>query len=547
MKYQCRNAFFFICISIAFFTGIFICFSCSGRENKKNIDIIAAKQPVKDISLPGGFSTQTSIRFDSTAIPAFIKKYPAFTPFAAQIIQFYSGRNYTYAWFDSDGLIEQAGNLYNKINNIAEEGLPEKLLYADVLHQLMEPDATGTGLMKANTTVELMLTAQYFFYAKNVWTGLGAKGMQAVDWDLPQKKLSYEAMLDSLLEVPSSKFMATEPVFRQYALLKGYLKKYRAIEAAGGWPLIKAGKKSYRKGDTSGVIAAVRNRLYISGDISADDRSVIFDTTLENAVKNFQQRYGFKDDGVISSRLITELNYPVAKRIEQLIVNMERCRWVPVALNKDYFVVNIPEFRFHAFENDSMIWSMNVVVGTVMNKTAIFNGTMTTVVFSPYWNIPPSIMQKETLPALRRNRNYLAANHMEWNGNAIRQVPGPWNALGKVKFLFPNSHNIYLHDTPGKYVFSHDTRAFSHGCIRVEEPRRLAIYVLRKQPEWTESRIDEALNADKELYVKITNPIPVFIAYFTSWVDTQGRLNFRNDIYKRDARLARMIIENSGL
>jgi murein L,D-transpeptidase YcbB/YkuD len=132
------------------------------------------------------------------------------------------------------------------------------------------------------------------------------------------------------------------------------------------------------------------------------------------------------------------------------MVNMERCRWLPIAVRGDYLVVNIPEYKFHAYENDSLAWSMKVVVGTAVNKTAIFSGMMNTVVFSPYWNIPPGIIKKETLPAIRRNKNYLARNKMEWNGGRVRQKPGPWNALGKVKFLFPNSHSIYLHDTPSK-------------------------------------------------------------------------------------------------
>ncbi len=156
-------------------------------------------------------------------------------------------------------------------------------------------------------------------------------------------------------------------------------------------------------------------------------------------------------------------------------------------------------------------------------------------------------MQKEILPAMRRNKNYLSKNHMEWNGNTIRQTPGPWNALGKVKFLFPNSHNIYLHDTPSKLLFNQDQRAFSHGCIRVAEPKRLAVYVLRHQPEWTEEKIDSSMNASTEQVVKIKKSIPVFIAYLTSWVDADGRINFRNDIYNKDSRLAKMILENSKL
>ncbi len=536
-----------ICLLITFY----ICSSCNGQTDPthKNptIDTIPKQSKQNDISLPGSFSIQSSIRMDSAQIKTFMNKYPGFKAYETRIRQFYSKRNYAYAWFDHNGLIEQSGNLYNKIENIKEEGLPGKILYAESFQQMMNEDSSGNSIQKEDPFIDLMLTAQYFYYAENVWEGLGTKAMQAVEWDLPKKKISYDAYLDSLLDIPSSSFMLTEPVFRQYALLKSYLKKYRNIDAAGGWPEIKADKKDYRKGDSSKAITAIRKRLIMSGDLFTDDQTMVFNDELETAVKVFQQRYGLKDDGIINSKLITEMNYPVEKRIEQIIVNMERCRWLPVVLKKDYLVVNVPEFRFHAFENDSLVWSMNVVVGTVMNKTAIFNGTLNNVVFSPYWNIPPGIMQKETLPAIRRDKNYLSRNHMEWNGNAIRQKPGPWNALGKVKFLFPNSHSIYLHDTPGKTVFGNDQRAFSHGCIRVSDPKRLAIYVLRKQPEWTEDKIDAAMNASIEKYVKISNPVPVFIAYFTSWVDTKGKLNFRNDIYKKDSRLAKMIIENSGL
>ncbi|NCU04181.1 MAG: L,D-transpeptidase family protein, partial [Chitinophagaceae bacterium] len=497
--------------------------------------------------LPGNFSTQTKLKFDSSAITAFFQQHPDFKPYEQDLLKFYSNRKFAYAWFDQNGMIEQAGNLFNKIENISDEGVTVKLHYHDELHKLFDNDSTESYSSSPNTTAELMLTAQYFFYAKKIWSGLGDKALRETQWNLPRKKLAYDAFLDSLLETPSSSFMQTEPVYRQYGLLKSFLKTYRAIEESGKWKPIKADKKSYRLGDSSSVIQEIREHLFLLGDLAANNQSNLFDAGLEAAVKNFQQRYGIKDDGIVGNSMLAELNYPLAKRVEQIIVNMERCRWLPVALKTDYMVVNIPEYKFHAYENDSLVWSMNVVVGTVLNKTAIFNGMMNNVVFSPYWNVPTSIKNKEILPAIRRNKNYLERNHMEWNGNNIRQKPGPWNALGKVKFLFPNSHSIYLHDTPSKSLFSQDKRAFSHGCIRVEDPKRLAMYVLRHQPEWTESRIDSAMNAEKELYVRIRQPIPVFIAYFTSWVDRDGRINFRNDLYKRDSRLAEMIIENSTL
>ncbi len=523
---------------------------CSGNSGKDQPaprpDTAILPQAVNDISLPGGFSEQRELRFDSSSINTFISRYPAFRSFEPRLRRFYRGRKFAYAWYDASGLIEQASNLHNKIINIREEGLPVKLLYETEFDSTIERAGTAANALP-DTETELMITAQYFFYAQHVWTGLGMKGMQAVDWDLPHKKISHEALLDSLLEVPSSRFMSSEPQFQQYALLKAALKKYDALEDAGKWEEIRPDRTEYKKGDSSLILVSIRKRLHALGDLAADTLSPLFDAGLEKAVISFQQRFGIKDDGAINAAVLKALNYPPGKRIEQIIVNMERCRWLPVSIRDNYIVINIPEFRFHAYENDSLAWSMNVVVGTELNKTAVFNGLIQTVVFSPYWNVPSSILQKETLPAIRRNPNYLARNHMEWNGNSVRQKPGPWNALGRVKFLFPNSHSIYLHDTQAKNLFGLDKRAFSHGCIRVAEPKRLAEYLLRFQPEWTSDKIEEAMNAGKEQFVKISKPVPVYIAYFTAWVDSKGRLNFRDDVYKRDSRLAKMLIDNPEL
>ena len=523
-----------------------LCFSCT---NQSGPTLKAAQSDTtnrtviqSDADLAGNFISQNVIHFDSLSVWKFMQQYPNCKLFEKRIKTFYSNRNYAYAWFDESGLIEPAGNLYNRINNIRDEGWSGNLLYPEEFRAMIENDSTYST-QKPDPEIELMLTAQYFFYAENIWQGKGQAAIQVSEWDLPHKKVSYEKLLDSLLSIPASQLKFKEPVYRQYGLLKDYLKKYRQIADDKQWERIATDKKSYRKDDSSLTIASIRKDLYLAGDLASNNRSMVFDDDLETAVKNYQQRHGLKDDGVIGSSFINELNYPIEKKIEQLMVNMERCRWLPVELKTDYFVVNIPEFRLHAYENDSLVWNMDVVVGTSMNKTAVFSGLLNTVVFSPYWNVPPGIMKKETLPAIRRDKNYLAKNHMEWNGNSIRQKPGPWNALGKVKFLFPNSHNIYLHDTPSKSLFEKERRAFSHGCIRVAEPKRLAMYILRNQPAWTEQKIDAAMNAGKEQYVKVEKPIPVFIAYFTAWVDSKGRLNLRHDIYNHDDRLAKMIIE----
>jgi len=241
------------------------------------------------------------------------------------------------------------------------------------------------------------------------------------------------------------------------------------------------------------------------------------------------------------------MNAPISKLIQQIIVNMERSRWVPVDLVSNYIVVNIPAYKLSVYENDTVAWTMNVVVGKPAHKTVIFNGNIKYIVFSPYWNVPSSILKNEVLPGIKRNKNYLASHNMEWNGGSVRQKPGPKNSLGLVKFLFPNSYDIYLHDTPSKSLFGENTRAFSHGCIRLAEPQKFAEYLLRNDPSWNKQKIVAAMNSGKEQYVTLKETVPVFIAYFTAWVDRQGKINFRNDVYKRDSRLDKMILENPGL
>ncbi|HTD93164.1 MAG TPA: L,D-transpeptidase family protein, partial [Chitinophagaceae bacterium] len=168
------------------------------------------------------------------------------------------------------------------------------------------------------------------------------------------------------------------------------------------------------------------------------------------------------------------------------------------------------------------------------------------IVFSPYWNVPPSIIKNEVVPGIKKNKNYLANHNMEWNNGAVRQKPGPANSLGLVKFLFPNSYNIYLHDTPSKSLFSETNRAFSHGCIRLSEPKKMATYLLRKDPAWTNEKITKAMNSGTEKYVTLNPTIPVFIGYFTAWVDSEGRLNFRDDIYGHDKKMAEKMFEQAN-
>lgn len=496
-------------------------------------------------SLAGTFSVQEKFHFDSTLLPAFLKKYPEYARFKNDLIKFYRPRGYSYAWYDSMGLIEQASNLYNRIQQLDDEGITRQLPYKKEFEVLMSNNDSSLRKDPMNAEAELLISSQYLAYANITWQGIDEKQTKNLDWFLPRKKLSLSTLMDSLFSDNGKALFDEEPVYYQYALLKEYLKRYRELEKSGTYPNIKTRKRSFRLGDSSTAIKDIRRSLFLTKDLSSPDTlSMVMDTTLEKAVKNFQLRHGWKDDGVVGAAVIHEMNIPVQDRIRQLLVNMERCRWVPVETKKNFLVINIPDYKLYVVENDSVIFTMKVVVGQTMHETAIFNGELKYIVFSPYWNIPPGIMKKEILPGIRKNSNYLKKHDMEWFGNGIRQKPGINNSLGLVKFVFPNSFNIYLHDTPSKNLFNEDQRAFSHGCIRLSEPKRLAEYLLRKEKEWDPISIHEAMYAGTEKYVPLRETVPVFIAYFTAWVDRAGQLQFRDDIYGRDKRLEELLFTN---
>jgi L,D-transpeptidase YcbB len=276
------------------------------------------------------------------------------------------------------------------------------------------------------------------------------------------------------------------------------------------------------------------------------------------AIKVFQEHHAIPATGKLDAATRAAMKVPIDSRIQQVRINLERWRWMPDDLGARHFIVNIPYFHLIARENGKAVKDIRVVVGKPGNNTPIFSGNMETVVFSPYWNIPDSIVEGETAPAMARDPNYLARNNMEilrvggggarvvspsevnWDDPnelkqlAFRQRPGANNALGHVKFLFPNEYNVYLHDTPADQLFARPGRAFSHGCIRVEEPETLAQYVLRDDPSWTEEKILAAMHSGDEQHVKLKTPIPVHIVYFTTWVDDKGGLHFQPDIYGYD-------------
>ena len=360
---------------------------------------------------------------------------------------------------------------------------------------------------------------------------------------VPFAKQDVLSVADSLVNKKHKDDKYFDDVNEAYKALKGELGKYMQIVQSGGWPQITGDAKTFKKGSSSAEVVALKKRLQISGDMPAGDTSMVFDDTLVNGIKHFQQRLGLTQDGLVSSALLKDLNIPAEKRLEQLLINLYRMRWMPQEPEGRLIVVNIPEFVLHFYEDKNQVFDMDVVVGKEGHNTMMFTGKLSQIVFSPYWNVPPSIVKKEILPKMQRNSNYLASQNMEITGNEgglprIRQLPGEKNSLGRVKFLFPNSYDIYFHDTPAKELFKKDKRAYSHGCIRLSEPEKMAQYLLKDNPAWPPEKIEEAMNSGKEQTVTVKNPVPVFITYYTAWVDENGLLNFRDDIYNRDSTVA---------
>jgi murein L,D-transpeptidase YcbB/YkuD len=321
------------------------------------------------------------------------------------------------------------------------------------------------------------------------------------------------------------------------------------------------GRKKLKAGDTLTPVMNLKKRLRISGELKTKNTDSIFDAQTKEAVKNFQLRHGLDTNGVVTSSTLEELNTPVEDRIRQIEINMERWRWVPERISDQYILVNIPEYVLHVYEKEKEVWNMRVIVGKQASKTPIFNDELEYIVINPNWNVPRDIAIKEILPLMQEDSSYLERQHMEMfvgessknpiNPNSIdwetispenfnyrfRQTPGNDNALGIIKFLFPNEYDVYLHDTPTHSLFERSERGFSHGCIRIQDPMKMADYLLRTDPEWDHERIMETIRSKEEKYIPLVKKIPVYILYFTVWMDAGGNPHFHKDIYGHDKKL----------
>ena len=504
----------------------------------------------------------TDLVLDETALNDYFKSFPESDTIKNEVIRFYEKREYQFAWFNKKGMTASVPIFYNQIQNYSADFNDKsfKNIQLDSLITLISNDEKSS-LVKENRVkeLELLLTTTFFKYSKKVYGGI-VKSPKELDWFIPRKKKNYQILLDSLVDLNKGEKIS-EPVNLYYKTLKEKLKDYRSISKKGGLPVIVTTKKLLSIKESDSCLLNVKKYLFLTGDLKVNDNTIIYTDPLAKAVTNFQHRMGLLENGKINAQTLTELNKPIAFRIKQMMVNLERLRWVPVAMENEFLIVNIPEYKLHIIENGKLVWTTNVVVGKDVKQTSIFKGNISSIILNPYWNIPNSIIKTEIIPNIKENPNYLKDNNMEvlsgdkvvnsstinWNkykGDVpftIRQKPGQDNALGKMKFLFPNNFNIYLHDTPSKGLFTESKRAFSHGCIRVENPKKLLLYLIRNDASLNSEKVDSIFKSGKEFGIPIKPAVPVYIVYFTSWVDNAGQLNFRNDIYNLDEQLSNEI------
>jgi murein L,D-transpeptidase YcbB/YkuD len=510
--------------------------SSSEKDEKKNVT-------KRDYGITAA-NSYSDLFLDSMDVVKYITDNNLPDSSARRMKSFYNARNYQYAWFTSAGLTEQALGFWSLSNYNSYNGdtsIRNKSFRKAMDGFYFTEDLKVNAANKTAKNTELNLTRHFIAYSRANYEK-GVIKRKEMERFVPTKRETSMELADSLISKKHKDNKYFEDVNKQYKALKHELEKYYAVAKKGGWPVIPANAKAYKKGSSGEAIQLLKKRLTLSGDMPAGDTSMNYDDTLETAINKFQQRLGYTQNGTISATLIKDINVSVDERIKQILINLNRMRWMPQEPSGKLILVNIPEFILHVMDNKQKVFDMNVVVGKEGHNTMMFTGRLSQVVFSPYWNVPESIVEKEVLPNMEKNPNYLTDNNMEITGEVnglpvVRQLPGEKNSLGRVKFLFPNSFDIYFHDTPSKSLFTKDKRAYSHGCIRLSEPEKFAEYLLKDDSNWPPDKITEAMYADEEKFVRVKDPVPVYITYYTAWVDENGLLNFRDDIYGRDTMM----------
>jgi murein L,D-transpeptidase YcbB/YkuD len=456
-------------------------------------------------------------------------------------------------------------SLLAAIEASATHGLDPRDYHAELLAAPVIASAIDGGLALARR--ELLLTDAFMRLGYHLHFGKADPRSLQQGWNFSRSLGGTEpaAALATLLAAPdpAAALEALAPGLPRYRELREALSRLREIERRGGWSSVDDGPKLER-GSTDRRVGQLRARLRAGGDLAAAGQSHAFDSEVEAAVRDFQSRHGLDADGVVGPATLSALNTPVASRIAQVRANLERLRWVARELAGDYLLVDIAGFEAELWLAAAVVWQARVIVGRPYRTTPEFRAPMKYLVLNPEWNVPPTILREDVLPKAVRDPGYLVRHDMrivdragrpvdpasiEWSNfrgrpqafpHQIVQAPGGDNPLGGIKFMFPNEHAVYLHDTPSRTLFGRTVRAFSSGCIRIERPLQLAALLLDDTERWSERQLQDALAAGKTMTVPVRRAVPVLLLYFTaSAVD--GRLRFRPDLYNRDEPIIRAL------
>ncbi|MDA6071682.1 L,D-transpeptidase family protein [Flavobacterium sp. AC] len=522
---------------------IFLMFSF--ESSGKEIEIKSKMTGSENTFLIKKYVSKVTVNAES--ITEFYKKYPKLKKYQSDVLDLYKKKEYSAIWHDDKRVSEFGSLLYHKVRLLGDQGIKATMPYMDLVDDVFNENVSNK-LPQIDT--ELLLSNMYVFYASNVYSGVDPATLKKIGWFLPAKSISYAKILDSLIVDPARLNKDENLLFGQYYKLKAMLKKYRTIEQNKQWTKIDIDSLNYKdlKPFDSGVaVKQIRARLFVVGDLAQDSKRDVYDEEMMAGVLKYKKRYGLKLNYALTRDHINQMNEPVGNRIKTIMLNMERCRWIPTNLAQasEYIMINIPSFRLVYVKNGKYELVSDVFVGTRMTETVIFSGMMDRIVFSPYWYVPQSIIKNELKLKMAEDKNYLADHNMEWNGGNVRQKPGPKNSLGLVKFMFPNPNDIYLHDTPAKSLFDFEKRIFSHGCINVKEAKNLALAILKDDPDWPVDKIDQAMSGEKETTCKLKTKIPIYIGYFTAWVNDEGEIGFYPDVYDRDAQLDKLLYSDS--
>ena len=418
--------------------------------------------------------------------------------------------------------------------------------------------------------LELLLTDAFMLLGSQLYFGKVDPAKEGGDWKMELK--DPELRLDLKLEeaLASGNLAGSldqlAPRYQAYRLMKKQLAFFLGLNEQS-WPVISA-ESTLRPGDSNPMVPKIRERLMKLRYPLSDSVSTTYDDELEKQLMVFQNDWGLNSDSLIGKGTLEVLNSRPGKLINKLKVNMERFRWLPLQVTPKYIIVNIANYTLDLIEGTDTLISMRVVVGKDYGKTPVFNERMTYLVFSPTWTVPPTILRNEVIPALLKGPGYLKRKHMKilkmdgseiayskinWSKISqnrfpymVRQDPGPLNSLGRVKFMFPNTYNVYIHDTPSKGSFAVNDRALSSGCIRAEKPYDLAALLLDDMPEWSPDEILTAMAQTREQKVVLKTPVDVVLVYLTAWTDGNSRVQFRKDVYNRDGNVLKALNRNPG-